>query len=67
MDSECSNFALKEIVTEKKRKKNKNKYSLVGYFLSLLINLDRCGVHSFAAKSLWCVKANKNATTLCVR
>ena len=70
MDSDSSgNFVLKEIVTEKKRKKNKNKnkYSLVGYFLILLINLDRCRVHSFPAKSLWGVKANKNATALSAR
>ena len=70
MDSDSSsNFVLKEIVTEKKEKnKNKNKCSLVGYFLILLINLDRCRVHSFPAKILWGVKANKiYATALCAR
>ena len=66
MDKESNNFVLKEIVKKKKKKGKKNTL-LVGYYLGLLINLDRCRVHSFAAKSLWGVKANENATAVCVR
>ena len=65
MDSESNNFVLKEIV-KKKRKQGKQTL-LVGDYLGLLINLDRCRVHSFAVKSLWGVKANENATGVSVR
>ena len=65
MDSESNNFVLKEIV--KKKETRKKKTFLVGDYLGLLINLDRCRVHSFAVKSLWDVKANENATSVSVR
>ena len=70
MDSESNNFVLKETVKKKKkekRKKGKKNTLLVGYYLGLLINLDICRVNSFAAKSLWGVKGNENATAVCVR
>ena len=64
MDSESNNFVLKEIV---KKKETRKKTLLVGNYLGLLINLDRCRVHSFAVKSLWGVKASENATGVSVR
>ena len=65
MDSESNNFVLKR---NSKKKGNKEKNTLlVGDYLGLLINLDRCRVHSFAVKSLWGVKANENATGVSVR
>ena len=65
MDSESNNFVLKR---NSKKKGNKEKKTLlVGDYLGLLINLDRCRVHSFAVKSLWGVKANENATGVSVR